>query len=171
MSDAARFPWPIRVLHLFNPWIVRLLQSPLHGLMSKELLVLEYRGRKTGKTYATPLAYVTVADHPFCVTRRHTNWWKNATRTEPVTVWLRGERWDAVCERLPSASPDANSGFVAFLAANPGTARMLYHVRVNGRREPDPGDVAREIHDSVVVRLTRVATGAVVAGAGNHLQL
>jgi deazaflavin-dependent oxidoreductase (nitroreductase family) len=156
MAEPPSFPWPIRVLHRFNPLIVQLLRSPLHGLMSKELLVLEYRGRKTGKPYATPLAYVTVGGHPCCVTRRHTNWWRNAVDSaDPVTVWLRGERWSAVAERLSSDSTDASSSFIAFLAANPGTARMVYHVRVGKQRQPDPADVAREIHESVVVRLRR----------------
>ena len=36
---------------------------------SAQLLVLEYRSRKTGKTDSIPLSYVTHAGSPHCVTR------------------------------------------------------------------------------------------------------
>ena len=148
------FPLAIRLLHRLNPLIRWLLRSRLHFLMSGELLVLEYRGRKTGNTYAIPLAYVTHAGQPHCMTRLGTSWLTSVVEAPSVTIWLRGKRLSATAERIPSASPDARPAFAAFLSANPGTARMLYRVRVDSRRQPDANDLEREIHNSVVIRVS-----------------
>ena len=40
-----------------NPLSRALLRSPLHGLMSRHVIVLCFEGRRTGKRYETPVAY------------------------------------------------------------------------------------------------------------------
>src|SRR3984893_9192727 len=35
-----------------------IIQSPLHALMSSKYAMIEFSGRKTGRTYKTPIAYV-----------------------------------------------------------------------------------------------------------------
>jgi hypothetical protein len=150
MTPAEKLPLRIHVLRRFNPIIVCVLRSPLHGLLSKRLLVLEYCGRKTGATYTIPLGYVTHAGAPHCVTR-DTQWWKSAVSAPTVTVWLHGERFRMNAERLASTSPDARAAFEKFLADNAGTASLIYGVRVHAGK-PDAGDVEREIHNSNIVR-------------------
>jgi hypothetical protein len=145
-----KLPLRIHVLRRLNPLMVRLLRSRLHGLLSKELLVLEYRGRKTGATYTIPLGYVTHAGAAHCVTR-NSQWWKSAVDAPTVTIWLRGERSTMCAQRLPSTSPDARAAFEKFLTANPGTASLLYGVRVHAGK-PNADDVKREIHNSNIVR-------------------
>ncbi len=46
---------PRVVLRVVNPVIRALLRSPLHGLLSKQLMLLSVTGRKTGRTYAVPV--------------------------------------------------------------------------------------------------------------------
>ena len=151
MSDD-ELPLRIKILRRLNPTLVRLLRSPLHGLMSGQILVLQYRGRKTGNVYTIPLSYVTHDGHPHCVTRT-TAWWKSAVDTPAVTIWLRGQRMIVSAERVPSAAPDARTVFRTFMTANPGTARMLYDVRIGQDGKPYETDVDREVLNSVVVRL------------------
>jgi hypothetical protein len=149
-------PLRIRILRRFNPIIVAILRSPLHGMMSSDLLVLEYRGQKTGRAHSIPLAYVTRAGQSYCGTRSSSAWWKNFTVSSPVSVWMRGERLDAHAERLASSSPEARLAFVAFLRANRGTAKLVYNVRVDDHGAPDASDLEREIHNSAVVRIARM---------------
>ena len=151
MSDED-LPLRIKILRRLNPTLVWLLRSPLHGVMSGQILVLQYRGRKTGNVYTIPLSYVTHGSHPCCVTRT-TAWWKSAVDTSAVTVWLRGKRLILSAERVPSASPDARIVFRMFMTANPGTARLLYDVRIGQDGKPYETDVDREVLSSVVVRL------------------
>jgi len=41
----------------WNRWVIWLLQSPLHGLVSQGMLLITVTGRKSGKTYTTPVEY------------------------------------------------------------------------------------------------------------------
>ena len=41
---------------LINPAVCSLLRSPLHGLMSKNTLLLEFTGRKSGRLLSTPIS-------------------------------------------------------------------------------------------------------------------
>ena len=41
---------------LYNPFVGALLRSPLHGFMSNSTMLLTYTGRKSGKTYTTPVS-------------------------------------------------------------------------------------------------------------------
>lgn len=166
MPAEERFPLRIRVLRRFNALFIAILRSALHGLMSKELLVLEYRGRKSGKAFAVPLGYVEHDGLPYCVTREYSSWWKNVAAETPVTIWLRGVRTDSIAQRVARTSPEARAAFTKFLIANPGTASLVYRVRVDSQRQPDASDVDREIHHSVVVRLrsARAVLGAETRG-------
>jgi hypothetical protein len=145
-------PLRIKILRRLNPVMLWILRSPLHGLLSAQILVLQYRGRKSGKVYTIPLSYVTLGGQVHCVTRT-TAWWKSVVDTPAVTIWLRGRPLTVSAERLPSASPDARTAFRMFLAANPGTARLLYDVRIGQDGKPYETDVDREVLDSVIVRL------------------
>jgi hypothetical protein len=61
-------PFAIRVLRRLNPLIAGLLRSPLHGLASRDLLLLTYVGAKTGMRRTLPLSYVEVGGRPYLCT-------------------------------------------------------------------------------------------------------
>ena len=44
----------------FNPMITWLLRSPLHGLVSKSIMLITYKGRKSSKEYTTPVNYLRI---------------------------------------------------------------------------------------------------------------
>ena len=152
MTEAREsLPLRIQVLRRLNPVIVCLLQSPLHGLASKRLLVLSYRGQRSGKTFTIPLAYVMQGGHAYCFTR-DTAWWKSAVSAPSVNIWLRGVQQTVVGERAASADAAARAAFSVFLRENPGTAKLLYNVQITPSGEPDATDVDREIQNSKIIR-------------------
>lgn len=53
---------PPAVFRLVNPLMKLLLRSPLHGLVSKRLMLLTMTGRKSGKQYSIPVGYTQVAE-------------------------------------------------------------------------------------------------------------
>ncbi len=74
-----------------NPFFLKLLRSPLHGLMSWWVIVLRFEGRRTGKRYETPVAYRRAEDGALeAVTSVHGKWWRNLESGAPVTVLHRG---------------------------------------------------------------------------------
>ncbi len=74
-----------------NPFFLKLLRSPLHGLMSRWVVVLRFEGRRTGKRYETPVTYRRADDGALeAVTSVYGRWWRNIESGAPVTVLHRG---------------------------------------------------------------------------------
>ena len=145
-------PFAIRVLRRLNPLIAWLLRSPLHGMASRDLLVLTYVGAKSGVRRTLPLSYVEVAGRLYLCTRSSL-WWRNLRNGRPVELRLRGRAVTATPVVVDLASPEALDALRAFLTANPKTGEMLYQVRADANRRPVEDDLRREIGRSVVVRL------------------
>lgn len=76
--------------YFFNPAFRFILASPLHGMMSSALLVLTFRGRKSGKDYAVPVAYVQEGERLLIAT--DSKWYKNLVGGASVNVRLRGQK-------------------------------------------------------------------------------
>ena len=76
-----------------NTLTVRVLESPLHGMMSKGLLVLKYQGRRSGKRYEVPLQYIEDEGTLYIWAGNATEktWWRNFSEPAPVAAQLRGE--------------------------------------------------------------------------------
>ena len=144
-------PLAIRILRRLNPLIAALLRSPLHRLVSANLLLLTYVGRKTGQRRSLPLSYVVVRDRPYLCTRS-SRWWRSWRPGAPVEVDLRGRRLGMIPRVVDPTTPEALEALRAFLTANPKTGEMLYAVRAE-RGGPNDDDLVREVRRSVVVRL------------------
>jgi hypothetical protein len=90
---------PLRLLRVANPVVRAVLGSPAHRLLSGRLLVLDYRGRRTGRGHRIPLRYaeteagelVAVAVHP-----ERKQWWRSFAEPSAATVLLRGASVDVV---------------------------------------------------------------------------
>ncbi len=48
----------MRMQKLYNPVVIRLLRSPLHGVMSGYTMLITFTGRRSGKEYTTPISDV-----------------------------------------------------------------------------------------------------------------
>jgi hypothetical protein len=51
-----------RVLRMINPFVSVILRSPLHRLLSGQVLLLSFTGRKTWKRYTIPVGYTREGD-------------------------------------------------------------------------------------------------------------
>ena len=60
--QARRRP-PAAAYKVINPILGWLLRSRLHGPIGKRLLLLEFNGRKSGKQYRLPIAYVADGEY------------------------------------------------------------------------------------------------------------
>jgi hypothetical protein len=68
-----------------------LLRSPLHGIMSKNTLLVTFIGWKSGNVYTTPTNYSQDGEIIRIVSFRYRVWWQNLVGKAPVTLRLRGE--------------------------------------------------------------------------------
>lgn len=145
-------PVAIRVLRRLNPAVAWLLRSPLHGLMSRNLLLLTYVGAKSGVTRTVPLSYVEVGGRLYLCTRSSL-WWRNLRNGQAVELRHRGRRVAATPAIVELQSIEALDALRTFLTANPKTGEMLYDVRAGTNGRPAEDDLRREVLRSVVVRL------------------
>ena len=80
---------------LINPIVAWLARSPLHFIMSHQVLVIQFKGRKSGKLYRVPVSYHKHESSHTCVTLRSNIWWKNLKDITHTQIWLKGKLVDA----------------------------------------------------------------------------
>ena len=126
---------------LLNPVVKTILQSPVHGLMSSNTLIIQYTGRKSGKPYSLPVSYARGGDQLSCFTARTNAWWKNLKDKRPVTLVLQGKRVNATAEIEAQNDEAIADALAPFLMAVPRDAGPA-NVRLDSDRSPNLDDVA-----------------------------
>jgi deazaflavin-dependent oxidoreductase (nitroreductase family) len=75
----------------FNPMMIWLLKSPLHGFISKGVMLVTVTGRKSGKTISTPTNYLREGNTLWVVSWRDRKWWRNLRGGAKVQILLAGK--------------------------------------------------------------------------------
>ena len=83
---------------VFNSLVKLILRSPVHGVLSKGVLLITYTGRKSGKQYSTPASYVRDGDVILVFSNPERQWWKNLRGGAPVIVLIRGREYTGTAE-------------------------------------------------------------------------
>lgn len=110
---------------LVNPIVAAVLRSPLHRLLSGALILVTYRGRRTGRQRTIPVMYaqdrdrliVLVGDAPA------KQWWRNLRGGAPVEVRLRGARRRGSATVAMGGPGELTAPLSAYLARFPRAAR------------------------------------------------
>ena len=76
---------------IVNPLVVLSARSPIHLLVSTQILVTQFNGRKSGIQYRVPVSFHQNENTYTCVTLRSNLWWKNLIDLETTDVWLKGK--------------------------------------------------------------------------------
>ena len=82
---------------IINPATIAIAKSPLHFLISQNLVVLNFKGIKTGKNYALPVSYFEDPQGKLsCVTDRRNIWWRNLLHATNIKILYKGRLTDAL---------------------------------------------------------------------------
>lgn len=76
---------------IVNPFMIWLLRSPLHFMMSRQTMLISVKGRKSGKVYTTPVDYGRDGDAVLAVTSRRYTWWKNLSGGGQAELVIAGK--------------------------------------------------------------------------------
>lgn len=91
-TQAKHINWWKLFVRLQNPMMKWLLNSPLHSFVSNTYMLITFTGRKSGRSYTTPVQYqFTDGDEAFIITSRDYVWWKNLQGGAIVNLHIRGE--------------------------------------------------------------------------------
>ncbi|MCE1252102.1 MAG: nitroreductase/quinone reductase family protein [Anaerolineae bacterium] len=149
MSQAASVPaW-------VNHTMKFILNSPLHGLVSKNVLIISFTGCKSGKTYSTPVSYSINGSQVFIFT--HARWWKNLCSNTPVCLRLRGRN----VQGLAKAEAEDKQKIAACLSAHLRQVRSdaaWYAVKFNKNGEPESEDVQKAVLSVVMINVQLAGT-------------
>jgi deazaflavin-dependent oxidoreductase (nitroreductase family) len=139
----------------YNPIISLLLRTPFHGLISKGVLLLEFKGRKSGKTYRVPVSFARLEDGSLLViTFKRRKWWYNFVGGEQVHVWMRGRKRAARAEAITETQA-LQAALVEYLKEQRFLARHL-EVTFDDEGQPDPEAVARQAEKRVIVCISEI---------------
>jgi hypothetical protein len=104
----------------FTGLLKYLLRTPLHGVFSKSIMLLEFRGHKTGRVYCTPVSYLREGDVVIAFT--DSPWQRNLLGGAPVTMYLKGKPVEGLAEVIDNRD-----------AVTEGLTRFLLHDRFNAK--------------------------------------
>lgn len=116
----------------FNPIICGVLRSPLHGLLSKHMLVLSYTGRRSGKVYTIPVDYIRDGEQFWLMSSPERTWWRNLQGGAQVALLLKREIMHATATAYPNDRVATRAGISATMREMPQVARILL-----GKLPPD----------------------------------
>jgi len=139
----------------YNPLVIRILRSPLHALMSGSVLLLTFRGRRSGRTYTTPVSYIREGEDVLLVAARDHSWWKNLRGGAPVRLRISGRDEEGVAEAVAEALEGAyaEEALPAVLRAVPAY-RRYWKVELGPDEHPtDPNDLAHVSKGNIPVRI------------------
>ena len=138
----------------FNPIMIWLLRSPLHGMLSKNTMLIAYTGRKTGKSFVTPVNYLRMDEDGagvlYTTSYRERIWWRNLRGGAAVTLTLRRKNVPAQAIAIEDEL-EVTKVLVRYLQQAPGLARY-YQLRLDASGAPDVADAAEAAKRMVIIK-------------------
>ena len=137
---------------VINPVVKKILGSPFHGLMSHNTVLLEFKGRKSGKAYSTPVSYRETNGNLHCFTEKTNKWWHNLRGGNEIKVMLRGQKVTGTPFVLTDGSEKVQAALRDLLIASP---RDASHAKVgfDSNGQPVAADVERASKSLVFITI------------------
>ncbi len=141
---------PTSVPPIVNHAMKFVLRSPAHGMVSKTILLITFTGRKSGKTYTTPVSYSQFGDQVYVFT--HATWWKNLHRGTPVTLHLQGRELQGLAEPVAEDKQVIAARLIEHLRKVPSDA-PFYGVTFDDHKNPRADEVGKAAQTVVMIRI------------------
>jgi deazaflavin-dependent oxidoreductase (nitroreductase family) len=139
-----------------NPFVCMILRSPLHGMMSAVLLLITYRGRKSGKEYTLPVQYVQDGNLIYIIPGMpdQKTWWRNLRGGALVQIRLAGKLLSGKADVLDGSAHTEQIARVLeiYLRRFPGAAKM-HNVRTGQAGSFNQPDLRQAACSTVVVQV------------------
>jgi len=132
---------------IVNPLVVLIARSPIHLLVSTQILVTQFNGRKSGNPYRVPVSFHKDENTYTCVTLRSNLWWKNLIALERTDIWLNGRLVNVQLE-LEYEDDEVVKSNLRHLVSGNAIDAFFAKVKLNKDGSPDEKslDDAAKIH-------------------------
>lgn len=136
----------------YNSIMRGILRSPLHGLLSQNMMLITYSGRKSGKEYTIPVNYVVSDQDLLVVSFRSRTWWRNLRDEAQARVRLRGQDHTVVAQVIEDDDGVAK-GLLELIQQKPVYARYFGIDDDASKIEPGSPALKELATQRVVIRL------------------
>ena len=137
----------------FDPIIKTILRSPLHRMVSGNMMLMTYTGRKSARQYQVPINYFVIksngAEFLATVSKPERTWWRNLRGKAEVNVLVKGTTYLADANVFESRAQVEDLLYELF-AQYPDMAGRFNVEVVDG--EPGLSDIARLAGETVFIR-------------------
>ena len=135
---------------LINFGIKLTLRSPLHFVVSSNILLITFTGRKSGREFTTPVRYVRDGEKVRMFSSPAGKWWRNLVGGADVQLTLRGKSIACYTAVLDLGDETKLRLFGDYLTQFPGDS--VYHGIKIRRGKPLPWNLLKSVlHDVVIV--------------------
>ncbi len=131
----------------FMAWVLR---SPLHGILSKGMMLITVTGRKTGKKYTLPVEYFEADGFLWIVTSRDRTWWRNLQNGAEVELLLKNQPLNAYASLVTNLE-QVETHLLDYVRQAPLAAKAM-GLRMENKI-PNAEDLAREAKKRLFVRV------------------
>lgn len=136
---------------LANTIVKWLLRSPFHGGVSKQIMLITFRGRRSGKLFSTPVGYLREGQNVIFFTDH--NWWKNLVNGAPVTLHIQGKKLEGTSQVVFDDREQIARELQAYVEQRP-TAARAYSITLDANGKANPETVRLAAQRFALVRVT-----------------
>ena len=140
----------MKLSYWYNPLIVFLLRSPLHGMLSQNMMLVTVTGKKSGKRLTIPVNYLCKGGEFFTVSWRNRTWWRNLRGSAPAILRVKGQALQSVGEAITD-DVSVTAELARYLGQMPHYAKY-FRVALDTAGKPNPAEVALAARERVMVR-------------------
>ncbi len=138
---------------LINPFVALLARSPLHFFISHQVLVIKFKGRRSGKSYLVPVSYHEHESSYTCVTLRSNIWWRNLKDVAHTQIWLKGKLTDVQID-LEFNNDQIVENTLRNLVTNNKVDAYFARIKLKKDGSPDSHDLAQAAKIHTVLKFT-----------------
>jgi deazaflavin-dependent oxidoreductase (nitroreductase family) len=143
------------IIEVGNVFMKTILRSPLHGLASQNVMLITFTGRKSGKTYTTPVNYVRDGEGLIVLSHEDRTWWRNLRGGAPISVRLQGQELTGTGEVFEE--PEAVAAGLLTLAQRSPSFQRYLNIELTSEGQPrDPEALMWIAQTKVIVRITHL---------------
>jgi hypothetical protein len=135
---------------ILNPLMTIILKSPFHALVSRNIMLLKFTGRKSGRQYTTPVGYIRDSDSVICLTQ--SPWWQNLRGGAGVSLRIQGRDYDGFAETVADDIPRIAEGMRKFLVEVPSWAKF-YDIALGEDGTPRAEDLDRAAGSAILIEI------------------
>lgn len=142
----------LRLVSFANRVVVTVLDSRLHRLLSRRLLVLSYVGARTGRRHRFPVRYFRLADGRLLVLSRGTGWSRRVAGRQ-VEIRLSGDELTAEA-RLHEHRREIAAMLADYARDHGPKAASRLYLGLPSDRQPSADELTRAADRTRLVTLT-----------------